>query len=143
MRGFLLDTNAISEAVSIRPDPNVMAWMQSVDERLLFLSALTIGEIRKGIDGLSLPSKRRDQLEAWLDHDLLQRFAGRILSIDSTIAERWGALSADLKRRGVPMPVVDALVAATALHYDLTVVSRNVADFRNAGVSLINPWESV
>ena len=115
--------------------------MDAADERTLYLSALTLGEIRKGIVTLA-GSKRRAQLEAWLEIDLRNRFAGRILSVDDAVADRWGMLAGEMKRKGKPMPAVDAMIAATALHHKLTVVSRNVNDFRNAEVPVFNPWES-
>ena len=115
--------------------------MDEVDERTLYLSALILGEIRKGI--VALPeSKRRTQLEAWLEIDLRERFDGRILSVDVAIADRWGRLTGELKRKGKPMPTIDAIIAATALHHNLTVVSRNVNDFKNAEVPVFNPWDA-
>ena len=141
MSGFLLDTNCISELVSIMPDPRVLAWMDAADERNLYLSALTLGEIRKGIVTLA-EGKRRAQWEAWLEIDLRNRFAGRILPVDAAVADRWGMLAGEMKRKGKPMPAVDAMIAATAIHHKLTVVSRKVVDFGNAEVSLFNPWKT-
>ena len=139
MRGFLLDTNVISELVKPRPEQKVINWIQATDESLLFLSVLTIGEIRKGIT--SLPSgNKRALLESWLGNDLLMRFAGRILSIDFGIAERWGLLSAQAKASGVLLPVIDGLLAATALHHNLTFATRNTNDVKLAGLSVFNPW---
>jgi len=140
MSGFLLDTNCISEAVRAKPEPRVLKWLEAVDESLLCLSVLTLGEIRKGV--ATLPqSRRRTLLEAWLDLDLKSRFAGRILSIDVGVADRWGLLSAEAKRKGKPLSVIDGLLAATALHHNLTIVSRNVDDFAGTQVSILNPWE--
>ena len=140
MSGFLLDTNCISEVVSVKPDPLVLTWLDAVDERTLYLSALTLGEIRRGIVTLA-EGRRRVQLESWLDVDLRNRFAGRILSVDEAVADQWGLLTGEMKRRGTPLPTVDAIIAATAIHHGLTVVSRNVSDFKNAQVSVVNPWE--
>lgn len=123
----------------MKPDPRVLEWLDAADERMLYLSALTLGEIRKGIATLAA-GKRRTQLEAWLEIDLRGRFAGRILAVDDAVAERWGLLAAEMKGKGKPMPVVDAMIAATAIHHNLTVVSRNVDDFTNAEVPLLNPW---
>ena len=142
MSGHLLDTNCISEVVRIQPDPRVIAWMDAADERTLYLSVFTLGEIRKGISSLT-PGKRRTELEEWLDVDLRKRFAGRILPVDALIADRWGMLMGEMKRSGASIPLIDAVLAATALHYNLAVVSRNVHDFRNAKVQVINPWESL
>ena len=139
MSGFLLDTNVISELVKPRPEQKVISWIQATDESLLFLSVLTIGEIRKGIN--SLPSgNKRALLESWLGNDLMMRFAGRILSIDFGIAERWGLLSAQAKASGVLFPVIDGLLAATALHHNLTFATRNTNDVKLAGLSVFNPW---
>jgi predicted nucleic acid-binding protein len=123
MSGFLLDTNVISELVKARPDPGVTQWIEATDEILLYLSVLTLGEIRKGIS--SLPdAKRRTALEAWLDRDLALRFSNRILAIDQAVADRWGRLAGSAAARRSPLPVIDGLLAATALHYDLTLVTR-------------------
>ena len=141
MSGFLLDTNFISELVRPRPEPRVMGWLDSVDESLLYLSVLTLGEIRKGLAGLS-HGKRRLHLESWLDVELQTRFSGRTLPVDAAVANRWGLLAAQAKSRGRPLPVIDGLLAATALQYNLTVVSRNASDFANTRVPVINPWDA-
>lgn len=139
MSGFLLDANCIFELVSAKPDPRVVDWMDAVDERMLYLSVLTIGEIRKGIGGL-VQGKRRTRLETWLEMALKARFAERIVPIDVSIADRWGLLSAEAKREGRALSIIDGLLAATALHYNLTVVSRNVRDFAGTRVAVLNPW---
>jgi toxin FitB len=141
MSGFLLDTNCISELVRVKPEPRVLEWMEAADEGLLYLSVLTLGEIRKGLAGLP-QSKRRTHLEAWLEVELQARFSRRILPVDAAVADRWGVLAADAKRKGKALSTVDALLAATALHYNLTVVSRNVSDFANTQVPFLNPWEA-
>ena len=141
MSGFLLDTNCISELVRVKPEPRVLEWMEAADEGLLYLSVLTPGEIRKGLAGLP-QSKRRTHLEAWLEVELQARFSRRILPVDAAVADRWGVLAADAKRKGKALSTIDALLAATALHYNLTVVSRNVNDFANTQVPFLNPWEA-
>jgi predicted nucleic acid-binding protein len=108
---------------------------------MLYLSVLTLGEIRKGLAGLA-QGKRRTRLETWLRVELQTRFAGRILAIDSPVADRWGLLAAQAKSRGTPLPIIDGLLAATALHYNLTVVTRNAGDFANAQVQVLNPWKA-
>jgi predicted nucleic acid-binding protein len=139
--GYLLDTNVISEMVKLRPEAKVVSWVQTTSEELLYLSVLTIGEIRKGID--SLPrSNKRGLLESWLANDLVLRFAGRILQVNLDIAERWGLISARAKMAGAPLAVIDGLMAATALHHNLTFVTRNTKDVRVAGISMLNPWQS-
>ena len=141
MSGYLLDTNCISELVRIQPEPAVVAWMEAADETLLYLSVLTLGEIRKGLAGLP-QSKRRTLLEIWLETELRVRFAGRILPIDAAVADRWGSLAARAKSEGKALATIDGLLAATALHHNLTVVSRNVNDFKNTHVTVLNPWKA-
>ena len=141
MSGFLLDTNVISELRNKNPEPRVLEWMEATDEGLLYLSVLTLGEIRKGA-ALLLQDKRRTQLETWLEVDLQARFAGRIVPIDWAIADRWGLIAAEARRNGITVPVIDGLLAATALHRNLTIVSRNVKDFVTSQVPVLNPWEA-
>jgi predicted nucleic acid-binding protein len=141
MSGFLLDTNCISEIVRVKLEPRVMDWMEAVDEALLYLSVLTLGEIRKGLAGLP-QSKRRTQLETWLEVELQARFSGRILPIDGAVADRWGLLAAEAKRKGKALSTIDGLLAATALRHNLTIVSPNVSDFTNTQVPVLNPWDA-
>lgn len=139
MNGFLLDTNVISELVKPEPDINVVRWIEETDESILFLSVLTVGEIRNGIERLKL-GRRRGRLESWLKVDLRARFQDRILPVDEAIAERWGALSAIAAASGKPVPVIDGLLAATAMHHDLMLVTRNAPDVAGAAVPTLNPW---
>jgi toxin FitB len=139
--GFLLDTNCVSELVRVRPEPRVVAWLETADEDLLYLSVLTLGEIRKGLAPLP-HSKRRTRLETWLEVDLQARFSGRILPIDTAVAQRWGLLAAQAKIKGTPLPIIDGLLAATALHHNLTMVSRNTSDFLNSQAPILNPWQT-
>ena len=141
MSGFLLDTNCISELVLVRPEPRVMEWMEAADEGLLYLSVLTLGEIRKGLAALA-QGRRRTRLETWLEVDLRARFSGRVLPVDEEVADRWGLLAAQAKRKGIALPIMDGLLAATALHYNLTVVSRNASEFTSSQVPVVNPWEA-
>lgn len=139
MSGFLLDTNILSELVRPHPDGNVVRWVEDTEESLLFLSVLTLGEIRKGI--MSLPAgTRRGRLESWLQVELRARFEDRILPIDAAIADRWGAIAALAAAVGAPVPVIDGLLAATALHHNLTLVTRNTSDVGATGVPVLNPW---
>jgi predicted nucleic acid-binding protein len=140
MTGFLLDTNCISEVVRLRPEPRVMAWIEAAEESLLYLSVLTLGEIRKGLAALP-QGQRRSRLETWLEVELQARFSGRILSIDAAVADRWGLLAANAKVKGKPLSTIDGLLAATAIHHNLTIVSRNVSDLANTQVPVVNPWE--
>ena len=141
MSGYLLDTNCVSELVRVRPEPRVVEWMETTDEAVIYLSVLTLGEIRKGLAGLP-QGRRRTHLETWLAVELTARFSGRILAVDAPVADRWGLLAARAKSRGMSLPIIDGLLAATALHHNLTVVTRNSSDFRNAQVQVLNPWDS-
>ena len=139
MTGFLLDTNCISELIRVEPEPHVVQWIEEIDERLLYISVLTIGEIRKGIAGL-VAGKQRSKLESWLELELKTRFSNRILPIDDEVVERWVVLSARSKAQGMPLALIDGLLAATALHHQLAIVTRNVADFIQTDVSIVSPW---
>jgi predicted nucleic acid-binding protein len=141
MSGYLLDTNVLSEGIKLRPDVKVKMWVDSIDEQLVHVSVLTLGEIRKGIESLPL-SARRAILESWLVHDLVVRFSGRILQVDPEVADRWGRLAGKAKAESRPLPAVDGLLAATALEHNLTLVTRNTRDVLLTGVPLFNPWES-
>lgn len=139
MTGFLLDTNVISELIRPKPDPKVTKWIDATDEEILFLSVLTLGEIRKGV--VLLPrGARRTVLEAWLRSELPLRFSGRILNIDQRVADRWGHLSGLTSARGANVAVIDGLLAATATEHNLTLVTRNTKDVAATGASLFNPW---
>lgn len=136
---FLLDTCVISELVKPRPDANVVRWVDAVDERKLFLSVLTVGELEKGITKLP-ESPRKAGLRAWLEHDLVERFAGRILPVDAAVAVAWGRIQGEAERAGAKLPVIDALLTATAEVHRLTLATRNVADFDRCGAAVFNPW---
>ncbi len=141
MSGYLLDTNCVSELVRPKPDPRVVEWVDCTDEGLLYLSVLTLGEIRKGVAALPY-GKRRTLLEMWLQMDLQTRFAGRIVPIDSAIADRWGSITALATQNGSALPVIDGLLAATALHHNLIIVSRNSSHFQPSQVRVLNPWDA-
>jgi predicted nucleic acid-binding protein len=117
----------------------VLSWLDAVDESQLYLSVLTLGEIRKGASALP-ESRRRSHLEVWLERQVKVRFSGRILPISDDIAKRWGWLAAEAKTRGRSLPVIDGLLAATALHHNLVLVSRNITDFLVTRVPILNPW---
>ena len=140
MSGFLLDTNIVSELVKPKPEPKVVEWIEATNEELLFLSVLTLGEIRRGIASIKDPA-RQVKLEAWVVGALPVRFANRILSIDKSIAERWGVLTAQARATMKHnLPVIDGLLAATAQHHNLTYVTRNTDDVVGTGVPVYNPW---
>ena len=136
---FLLDTCVISELVKQRPDENVVRWIDSVDEWRLYLSVLTLGELEKGITKLQA-SQRKNDLREWLEHDLTARFEGRILPVDFAVAAAWGTLQGEAERSGKKLPVIDSLLAATAEIHQLTIATRNVADFERCSVAILNPW---
>jgi toxin FitB len=136
---FLLDTNVVSEWIKPRPDPGVIAWCASVDEDRTLISVVTIAELRYGIERLPA-GRRRARLEEWLEHELLSRFEGRILSIDAAIGHAWGKVVARADREGRPANTMDAFLAATAELHQLTMVTRNIGDFRKLTKSVINPW---
>ena len=115
--------------------------MEAAERESLYASVLTLGEIRMGIELLT-PSKKRTELEKWFQSDLRDWFEGRILPVDDPVAGRWGVLSAQAQSKERPLPTIDALLAATALQHELTVVSRNVNDFLVEGLNVINPWET-
>ena len=140
MSGYLLDTNVISELTKLQPESKVVSWFQATSEELLYLSVLAIGEIRKGTNLLPR-SNKRVLLESWLANDLVLRFAGRIIEVNLDIAERWGLISAQAKIAGTPLAVIDGLMAATALHHNLTLVTRNTKDVQIAGINTLNPWQ--
>lgn len=135
---YLIDTNVLSELRRKQPDPQVVAWMQDRPRQSLYLSVLTLGEIRKGIERLDDPTRRQNLLD-WLEVELPNYFLGRLLTIDIPTADRWGRLIASVTR---PLPAIDALLAATALQNNLTLVTRNTRDFAGMGVQLINPWQT-
>ena len=141
MTGFLLDTNVISEIIKPSPNQHVVAWIGSTTEDLLFVSVLTVGEIRKGIEALPATIKRA-QLERWLTHDLVPRFDNRIVPIDLAVAHRWGEISGRALLHGTLLPVIDGLLAATAAHFDLTLVTRDTRHSELTGIAYFNPWKA-
>ena len=132
---YLVDTNVLSELRRKQPQPEVVAWFTQRPRQTLYLSVLSLGEIRKGIERLG--AARQLPLLDWLEVELPNYFLGRLLAVDAHTADRWGRL---LASAGRPLPAVDSLLAATALQHDLTLVTRNTADFGGTGVRLINPW---
>lgn len=137
----ILDTCVISELVTKKPNQNVIAFVDALDADNIYLSVLTIGEIIKGIEKLP-DSPRKVDLRRWLQDDLLARFQGRILPLDTDTIVEWGALTARAEATGKPMPAIDSLIAATALTNKMTLVTRNVSDFDGAGIQLANPWSA-
>jgi predicted nucleic acid-binding protein len=139
---YLFDTCVPSELLKRKPQQTVIDWIAQCHESSIFLSVLTLGELQKGIAKL-IDSDRRKKLQNWLDEDLSQRFAGRILDITPEIARAWGILQGQLERQGQKMPVIDGLIATIAIVHNLVLVTRNVADVQRSGVQIINPWEPI
>ncbi len=140
MPGFLLDTNIPSELTRAEPSLKVERWLDRADDGSLFLSAISLGEILKGIT--IVPSgKRRAGLQEWLDGTLRPWFGPRILPVTPRIAERWGVLTGEGRLRGKQVMVADGLIAATALHHGLVIVTRNAQDFAALGANVFNPWD--
>jgi predicted nucleic acid-binding protein len=135
---FLLDTNAMSEPTRATPDPAFQAWFAKVDTEDIFISTLTIGEIRRGLARLP-DGRRREQVER-LQASLLHRFADQIIPVDVAVAETWGGLSAALRAQGRVIGAVDELIAATAIDRNLTLVTRNRRHFEPTGCALLSPW---
>lgn len=138
---YLLDTNAISEWVKPRPDPGIARWLDGVDEDRTYLSVITLGKLRKGVDRLA-NGRRRNRLDRWLTTDLVGRFGNRVVPVDAIIAHEWGRLLARAEAIGTAISGIDGLIAATAKVRGLRVVTRNVAHFQYTGVDVISPWHN-
>ncbi len=136
--GWLVDTNVISELRRRDPDANVRAWFAQRPATELYLSVLTLGEIRKGVEALT-DSGRRTVLREWLERELPVFFADRLLPIDAAVAHQWGQL---LAKAGRSLPAIDSLLAATALHHNLVLVTRNLKDVAGLPVKVLNPWDA-
>ena len=136
---FLLDTNVVSEWVKPLPNAGLTNWLAEVDEDSTFLSAITISELRYGIERLTI-GKRRRQLDEWLTNDLLLRFEGRVLPVDTAVADTCGRVVARSEKLGRPVGAMDALIAATAQVHQLTLVTHDTSDFAHVLASVLNPW---
>mgnify|MGYP000994373250 CR=1 FL=1 len=137
---YLLDTNVISELIAKQPNDQVLQWLDQLDPESVYLSVITIGELRKGIEKLA-ESRRKDELHIWLTDELLVRFGNRILALDIDVMLVWGELVGRFERRGRPLAAIDSLIAALALTHSCSLVTRNEADFKDVGVKIINPWK--
>jgi toxin FitB len=135
---FLLDTNAVSEWVKPRPNPGLIAWMESSDEDRIFISVISLAELRYGVERMTA-GRRRSRLEEWLRHELPLRFESRILPVDTQVAEAWGRTVSRSEAAGRPIGAMDAFLAATAEAHQLTLVTRNVSDF-SLLKAVLNPW---
>ena len=135
-RGWLLDTNVLSETLRPKPDATVMRWLGGIDPEEFYVSVLTLGELRKGLLMLGNTPKRA-RLARWLDESFPAWFGDRVIAIDQAVCLRWASLLAEARR---PLPAIDSLIAASAAAHDLVVATRNVGDFALAGVAVENPW---
>ena len=135
--GYLIDTNVISELRRRQPEPRVVELFDQRPARVLYLSVLSLGEIRRGVERLE-EGGRAQALRRWLEDELPAWFRGRLLPIDGAVADRWGRLLAEAGR---PLPAIDSLLAATALVHDLVLTTRNVRDLACLPVTLVNPWD--
>lgn len=136
----ILDTCVISEFVAKQPNPKVVEFLDALDTDDAYLSVITIGEVIKGVEKLP-DSRRKTELRDWLQDDLLARFQGKILPLDTDVMVEWGMLTAHAEMAGKPMPTIDSLIAATAIANKMTLVTRNVSDFEAAGIEIVNPWQ--
>jgi toxin FitB len=136
---YLLDTCVVSELIAKQPNQTVLDWLNTQPNQDLYLSAITIGELVKGIDKLP-DSKRKSSLQDWFNDDLLVRFAARILPLDLDAMVLWGKLISRLERQGRILPLMDSLIAAIALQGTFTLVTRNEKDFAGTGLTIFNPW---
>ncbi|BCX88545.1 toxin FitB [Methylomarinovum tepidoasis] len=135
---YLLDTNVVCEVVKPNPAPQVIGWLEQVPDVALHLSVLSVGEIRKGVEKLA-DGPKKERLRLWLEMELPAWFEDRLLSVDHGVAERWGQLLAGSRRT---LPAVDSLLAATALHHELRLVTRNARDFEIPELIVVNPWST-
>ncbi len=137
---YLIDTDSLSELIKPKPDPNVLNWFSDHEELNMYLSVITFGELRKGIEKLPASTKK-SKLNRWVNEDLAYRFRERIIIVSIAEVNKWGHLLAKAEKAGSPLPAIDALIAATAIVHGLAVVTRNTKDMKATGVELINPWE--
>ena len=136
---FLLDTNVLSEPMKERPNSGVLEWLSQANEDEVFVSVVTITELRYGVERLPT-GKRRERLDSWLRKDLISRFGGRILPVDLRIADACGGLMARSESMGRPLEARDAFIAATAEAHGLTLVTRNTSDFEPTLKAMVSPW---
>jgi predicted nucleic acid-binding protein len=136
---YLLDTCLISELARPKPSETVVHWVLSENETRFYISVLTFGELHKGVEKLP-ESKKKRALRIWVEDELKNRFHNRIIGIDMQVSILWGKIQCIAEKKGKPMPAIDALIAATGIAHDLTVVTRNVLDMEQSGVKLLNPW---
>jgi len=136
---LLLDTNVLSEVTKPRPAEGVLNWLHNLDEDRTFISIVSIAEISRGV-ALMESGRKREALDEWLKHDLPQRFDNRTIPVEGSVALAWGDLMAFAKRNGRGLASMDGLIAATTIAHDLTLATRNIKDFEDFGINIIDPW---
>lgn len=134
---YLLDTNVLSEFIKKKPNIQVLKWFDDIPDHAFFVSVLSIGEIQKGIEKLEHAPKK-EKIKLWLEQDIIEFFENRILPISADVAISWGKL---LNRIHRPAPAIDSLLAATCLHHNLSLLTRNTKDFEHFNIEIINPWD--
>jgi len=140
MKKYLLGTNVISELIRLTPEPSVRAWFATQQEDALFISAVTVGEVVKGIAALK-DSKKRSSLSYWLEAEVIHRFQERILPFDEQAAVLWGEWNGKGQLSGKPLPILDSQIAAIAARFECMLVTRNKKDVEGLPVEVFNPWE--
>jgi toxin FitB len=136
---YLLDTNVLSEFKRPTPNAMVLSWLSAANEEELYISVVSLGELRQGVEQLA-DGRRKTELDRWLRDELPGRFEGRVLEVNAAVADVWGELSAKVKRQGLSVGVVDRYLAAAARVHAMAIVTRNTKDFRALDVNLVNPW---
>jgi toxin FitB len=137
---YVLDTNVISEAINKQPNQQVMNWLRGMDAQELYLSVVTVGEIKKGVEKLS-ESHRKETIKIWFENELLIKFDGQILGLDLPVILVWGELVGALEQKGRKLPALDSLIAATVKYYGYTLVTRNEKDFDGIDITVFNPFK--
>lgn len=136
---YLLDTNIISELIAKQPNKKVLDFISSINEEDIYISVITIGEIKSGIENVSSINKK-NKLTLWFEQDLLSRFQNRIIDIDTNTMITWGKINQHLKSIGKPLPIMDSLIASSCIYSDFTLLTRNEKDFQNLDIKMINPF---
>lgn len=136
---YLLDTSVISELISSQPNPNVVQFVDSLDQEDIYLSTITVGEVAKAIQKQPDPT-RKQSLQKWLYQDLLVRFDGRVIPLDANVMIRWGQLSAKVESIGIEFPAIDAMIAAIVLTHEMVLVTMYENDFKDTEIEVVNPW---
>ena len=136
---YLLDTCLVAEFTKLTPNQGVLKWLKAEDQLGMHLSCITIGEISKGIEKLD-DGQKKNKLSKWLHDDLQVRFQGKVIPLDSDVMMGWGKICGSLEKTGINIPIIDSLIAACAIAYDLILVTKNTKDFNNMNVKLFDPW---